>query len=76
MSNGLNVETITKRPPAGLSLLEMALLGSETARKQVAKVLPVLSEKSPAGLSLIEWAMLGSPHAVEKIQTAVSGTNQ
>lgn len=76
MSKGLTVETITNRPPSGLSLLDMALLGSEAARNKVEEALPELSRKPAAGLSLMEWATLGLPSAVEKVQKVASATTQ
>lgn len=76
MSDGLTVETITNRPPAGLSVLDMALLGSGAAKDKVKQVLPELSETPVAGLSLMEWARLGLPSAVERVQKAVSAANQ
>lgn len=59
-------DRLFKRPPAGLSIIEMAKNGSQSARESVIKV--VENHKPPAGLSLSELSKLGLRSARERVQ--------
>lgn len=60
------METLFRRPPAGLSTVERSRSGSPSARDLVIKA--VTEEKPPAGLSLAEMARLGLKSAKEKVE--------
>jgi hypothetical protein len=68
MSNQLKIESLTSKPPCGLSVVDWALSGSVEAQKQVIEVLPKMGIKPPAGLTPIEWAAIGLPSAREDLE--------
>lgn len=61
-------ENLIRRPAAGLSVLDRAILGSPSATQQVLEVVPELGQRPPAGLSTMEWAQIGSESATEKVK--------
>lgn len=59
------LDRLFKRPPAGLSLVERAKTGSQSAQDLVIKT--VETEAPPSGLSLAEMAKLGLESAKIKV---------
>jgi formate-dependent nitrite reductase cytochrome c552 subunit len=68
MSNQLKIESLTSKPPCGLSVVDRALAGSQDAQRKVVEILPEMGMKPPAGLTPIEWAAIGLQSAREDLE--------
>ncbi len=65
MKSRSTIETLTSKPPCGLSIVDWALIGSKAAQLEVVESFPQMGVKSPSGLTPMEWAALGLQSARE-----------
>ena len=65
-------ENLTKRPPAGLSTVDYALVGVDEAAQKVVAVHSELGERPVSGLSPMKWGQMGLGSAAKKVRE-VSG---
>jgi hypothetical protein len=67
-----SAEILVKKPPSGLSLFDMAMVGSTRAQSWIVGLLPEMGVKAPAGLTPIEWAALGLQSAKDKLEELIN----
>lgn len=58
-------ESLDRRPPAGLSIRQRIVFGSQLAKE---KAVALIETPAPSGLSVKEWAHLGLSSAAEMVE--------